>query len=76
MRVVALAISQDDLKDLLKTMVAFANSVRPGHVATILFGERKDGTPEGLADANEIQRKVRQCADHAQKRTLRMARSV
>jgi hypothetical protein len=56
-------IGQDDLEDLLKTMVAFANSVRPGHVATILIGERSDGTPEGLADAEEIQRKVRQCAD-------------
>jgi predicted HTH transcriptional regulator len=42
--------TKNDLKDLLKTMVAFANSVRPGHIATILIGERNDGTPEGLTD--------------------------
>lgn len=35
---------ESDLKDLLKTLVAFANSVRPGHTATILIGE-KDGEP-------------------------------
>lgn len=33
---------ESDLKDLLKTMVAFANSARPGHVATVLIGERDD----------------------------------
>lgn len=32
--------TQNDLRDRLKTMVAFANTVRPGHVATILIGER------------------------------------
>jgi hypothetical protein len=55
--------TQNDLKDLLKTMVAFANSVRPGHVATILIGEKADGTPEGLSDADDIQKKVRREAD-------------
>jgi hypothetical protein len=52
-----------DLKDLLKTMVAFANSVRPGHVATVLIGERNDGTPEGLSNPDEIQQRVRKEAD-------------
>jgi predicted HTH transcriptional regulator len=54
--------SKNDLKDLLKTMVAFANSVRPGHVATILIGERDDGTPEDL-DPDQIQKTVRTTAD-------------
>jgi predicted HTH transcriptional regulator len=50
--------SKNDLRDLLKTMVAFANSVRPGHVATILIGERDDGTPEDI-DPDSIQKTVR-----------------
>jgi hypothetical protein len=57
--------TKGDLKDLLKTMVAFANSVRPGHVATILIGERNDGTVEGLSsdEADGIQKKVRTAAE-------------
>jgi len=55
--------TQNDLKDLLKTLVAFANTVRPGHVATILIGERDDGAPEGLSNADEIQKRVRREAD-------------
>jgi predicted HTH transcriptional regulator len=35
---------QNDLGDLLKTMVAFANSVAPNDVAIILIGEKYDGT--------------------------------
>jgi hypothetical protein len=50
---------QSDLKDLLKTLVAFANSVRPGHVATILIGERDDGTVQGVNNADNIQKAVR-----------------
>ena len=38
---------ESDLKDLLKSLVAFANSVKPGHLATILIGERDDGTAAG-----------------------------
>jgi len=38
---------ESDLKDLLKSVVAFANSVKPGHLATILIGERDDGTAAG-----------------------------
>ena len=58
--------TKGDLKDLLKTMVAFANSVRPGHVATILIGERNDGAPEGLTptEADTIQKRVRETAEH------------
>lgn len=55
--------TQNDLKDLLKTMVAFANTVRPGHVATILIGERDDGTPEGLTNPDAIQKTVRREAE-------------
>lgn len=38
--------------------MAFANSVRPGHVATVLIGERNDGTPEDI-DPDVIQKAVR-----------------
>jgi hypothetical protein len=38
--------TENDLKDLLKTVVAFANTVRPGHTARILIGERDDGTAQ------------------------------
>jgi predicted HTH transcriptional regulator len=54
--------TKNDLKDLLKTLVAFANSVRPGHVAKILIGERDDGTPEDL-DPDVVQKTVRKEAD-------------
>jgi hypothetical protein len=52
-----------DLKDLLKTLVAFANSVQPGHTAVILIGERNDGTIQGVSDPDSIQKKVRKEAD-------------
>lgn len=54
---------QSDLKDLLKTLVAFANSVKPGHVATILIGEKDDGTVQGVTDPDNIQKQVRQECD-------------
>jgi hypothetical protein len=50
---------QSDLKDLLKTLVAFANSVRPGHIAVILIGEKDDGSVQGVNDADNIQKTVR-----------------
>jgi hypothetical protein len=50
---------ESDLKDLLKTLVAFSNSVRPGHKATILLGERDDGSAQGVTDPDQIQRTVR-----------------
>lgn len=54
---------QSDLKDLLKTLVAFANSVRPGHIAVILIGERNDGTVQGVDNADNIQKQVRDTCD-------------
>lgn len=54
---------ESDLKDLLKTCVAFANSVKPGHVATILIGEKNDGTVAGVSNADEIQKTVRKECD-------------
>src|ERR1700723_954840 len=51
---------ESDLKDLLKTLVAFSNSVRPGHTATILIGERDDGTIQGVKNPDNIQKAVRE----------------
>src|ERR1039458_2246773 len=50
---------ESDLKDLLKTMVAFANSVAPGDTARIFIGERNDGTVQGVSSPDNIQKKVR-----------------
>lgn len=55
--------SQSDLKDLLKTLVAFANSVKPGHIAEILIGELNDGTVQGVTNADNILKKVRKECD-------------
>lgn len=49
---------QSDLKDLLKTMVAFANSVAPGDTAKIFIGERNDGSVQGVTDTDRIQKTV------------------
>ena len=51
---------ESDLRDLLKTLVAFANSVRPGHTAIILIGEKDDGTIAGVTNPDNIQKKVRE----------------
>jgi schlafen family protein len=50
---------ESDQKDLLKTFVAFANSVRPGHIAIVLIGEKNDGSVQGVTDPDEMQKKVR-----------------
>ncbi len=50
---------ESDQKDFLKTFVAFANSVRPGHTAVVLIGERNDGSVQGVSDPDEMQKKVR-----------------
>lgn len=55
--------TEGDLRDLLKTMVAFANSVKPGHVAVILIGEKDDGAVQGVKNADHIQKKVREEAE-------------
>ena len=39
--------------------MAFANSVRPGHVATILIGEENDGKVPGVSDPDRRQRDIR-----------------
>jgi predicted HTH transcriptional regulator len=54
---------ESDLKDLLKTMVAFANSVAPGDTAQIFIGERDDGTVHGVSSPDNIQKKVRSESD-------------
>jgi Schlafen, AlbA_2 len=54
---------ESDLRDLLKTLVAFANSVRPGHIATILIGEKDDGTAAGVTNPDNIQKSVRKEAE-------------
>jgi len=43
--------------------VAFANSVKPGHVATILIGEMNDGSVQGVTDPDGIQKSVRRECD-------------
>jgi hypothetical protein len=50
---------ESDLKDLLKTLVAFANSVMPGHIATILIGETDDGIAAGVTNPQNIQDRIR-----------------
>jgi predicted HTH transcriptional regulator len=55
--------TESDLKDLLKTLVAFANSVKPGHTATILVGEKDDGTVQGVKNPDSIQKTVRETCD-------------
>ena len=37
--------------------------MRPGHVAVILIGEKKDGSVQGVKDADNIQKKVRKEAE-------------
>lgn len=50
---------ESDTKDLLKTFVAFANSVRPNHIAVVLIGEDDDGTPQGVTNPDAMQKRVR-----------------
>jgi hypothetical protein len=54
---------ESDLKDLLKTLVAFANSVRPSHTALILIGEKGDGTVQGVTNPDHVQKRVREEAE-------------
>lgn len=50
---------ESDQKDFLRTFVAFANSVRPGHTAIVLIGEKDDSFIQGVSDPDEMQKKVR-----------------
>src|SRR5580658_8069862 len=54
---------ENDLQDLLKTLVAFANSVAPGDTAKIFIGERDDGTVQGVKSTDNIQKSVKKEAD-------------
>jgi Schlafen, AlbA_2 len=47
------------VKDIRRTAVAFANSVRPGHTAIILIGEGNDGEVTGVENPDEQQRRFR-----------------
>lgn len=49
---------ESDLKGLLKTFVAFVNSVAPGDTAKIFIGEKDDGTGQGVRNAESIGRHV------------------
>jgi hypothetical protein len=49
---------ESDLGDLLKTLVAFANSVAPGDTAKIFIGEMDDGTVQGVTNPESINRSV------------------
>ncbi len=54
---------ESDLKDLLKTFVAFANSVKPGHIAIVVIGEKDDGTVVGVKNPDEVQKTIRKECD-------------
>jgi hypothetical protein len=54
---------ESDLKDLKKTLVGFANSVRPGHTAVLLIGEKDGGEVVGVQNPDGIQKTVRKEAD-------------
>ena len=49
---------ESDLRDLLKTLVAFANSVAPGDTAKIFIGEMDDGTVQGVINPENINRTI------------------
>jgi len=55
--------TESDLKDLLKTLVAFANSVMPGHTARLLIGEKDDGSIQGVTNPDNIQKRIREECD-------------
>ncbi len=54
---------ESDLRDLLKTLVAFANSVAPDDTAKIFIGEMDDGTVQGVTNPESINRTVSKEAD-------------
>ena len=48
------------LKDLVKTLVAFANSIKPGHTAVLLIGENDDGVAQGVTNPDLTQKTIRE----------------
>jgi predicted HTH transcriptional regulator len=55
--------SESDTQDFLKTIVAFANSVKSGHIAIFKIGVDNDGVVKGVKNPDEIQKKVRKECD-------------
>jgi hypothetical protein len=54
---------ESDLKDILKTLVGFANTVKTGEKALLIIGESNDGTVQGVKNPENIQKKVREECD-------------
>lgn len=50
--------SSGDMKDLLKTAVAFANSTPMGYPAILFYGVTNEGVPEGKANLDTMQRTI------------------
>ncbi|MFQ5964681.1 MAG: helix-turn-helix domain-containing protein [Candidatus Scalinduaceae bacterium] len=50
-------------KDMTRTIVAFANSVKQGHTAKFYIGERDDGTTEGVVNPETTQITVQEVCD-------------
>ncbi|HRE04635.1 MAG TPA: ATP-binding protein [Opitutaceae bacterium] len=48
----------DEGRDIRRTLVGFANSVREGEFAVLFIGAANDGRHPGVHDADEMQRKV------------------
>ena len=51
------------MKDIIRTIVAFANSVKPGQTAKFYIGERDDGIAEGVANPEKTQITVQEACD-------------
>jgi hypothetical protein len=64
---------ESDLKDLQKTLVAFANSVAPGDTAKIFIGEKDDGTVQGVKDTDSRRNLSRNLLSNRSLRTRRKA---
>ena len=47
----------------MKTLVGFANSVKPGYVAILLIGEKDDGSIVGVTNPDSIQKIIRNECD-------------
>ena len=54
---------ESDLQDILKTIVAFANSVKPDHIAVLKIGVDNSGFVKGVTNPDSIQKRVRSECD-------------
>src|SRR5713226_9450615 len=50
---------ESDLGDLLRTLVAFANSVGPDDTAQLFIGEKDDDTVQGVTNVDSIQKRIK-----------------